>query len=300
MDSRTSAISDEYAGNIDGDILAEVADINLACGRFGEAMTLYRHAIAAGTTIEVFERLAQASFPGPTYRDHLSVLHEQLKPKTYLEIGVFDGDTLALARNSTIAVGVDPAPRSTADRHYVAQTTIHRVTSDTYFDERAKQSGGPLPPIDFAFIDGLHHFDQVLRDFINLERICQSCSVVVIHDTLPVTAVSAQRERTSRYWCGDVWKIVPCLRRYRPDLTMITVPTFPSGLTILLGLKPGFAHNIDWYDEAIMEFGGLVFDDEASYERIRGQDPSLIQNSSAILMANVNAWLRMFDNQAMR
>lgn len=48
----------------------------------------------------------------------------------------------------------------------------------------------------------------------------------------------AQREHCTGFWTGDVWKVIPCLKAVRPDLTIITIPAFPSGLAIVTNLNP--------------------------------------------------------------
>lgn len=247
-----------------GDAIAALGHEALAREDHHAARLFYRKAVTCGTSSEIFEPLARAVFPGPNYRTHLAALHEAIRPSLYLEIGVFDGDTLALAQPGTHAIGVDPAPRPTAQRPYSANTTLHRTTSDIYFNATAMAAN---PAIDLAFIDGLHHFDQVLRDFINVERNCHKRSVIALHDTLPIEAVPAERQRRSAFWCGDVWKIVPCLRRYRPDLTIVTVPAFPSGLTIVFGVNPASDILADRYDEAMERFDALAW-------RRNGSDPS--------------------------
>ncbi len=246
------------AGPRDGNLRMIHGQVLLALRHHGEASAALRHAMALGTDIEILDLLAEAMFPGPRYRDHLAALHEWLRPERYLEIGVFKGETLALARPGTQAIGVDPAPRPEAARAYAAATTILRMTSDACFANDAPQIAGK---IDLAFIDGLHLFEQVLRDVINVERCCQPGSVIVLHDTLPVAQAATARLRRTSHWCGDVWKIVPCLRRHRPDLAMLTIPTHPSGLTLITRLDPScgtpFARTLaDRFDEVVAEWVG--------------------------------------------
>lgn len=181
---------------------------------------------------------ARQRFPGPTYREHLAALHRHLRPATYLEIGVFDGDTLALAQGDTLAIGVDPQPRPASSRSYAAPTLIRRQTSDAFFAGEGAALRRDGLRFDLVFIDGLHLFEQVLLDFRNAEAMCHAGSVVVLHDTMPVAPLAAARERVTSYWCGDVWKVLPCLRRLRPDLRVLHLPSYPSGLAIVTGLDP--------------------------------------------------------------
>ncbi len=190
-----------------------------------------------GTEVEILHLLAEAAYPGPPYHQHLAALHAWLAPTTYLEIGIFKGETLALARPGTRAIGVDPEPRPEAFRDYAAPTRIHQMTSDAFFESEG------CPRIDLAFIDGLHLYEQALRDFIHVERCCHPGSVVVLHDTLPIAAAATARQRRTSHWCGDVWKMLPCLRQFRPDLALMTIPTHPSGLTLVANLESLFARS---------------------------------------------------------
>ena len=165
------------------------------------------------------------------YREVLAAIHERLQPELYLEIGVRDGGSLALARCP--AVGVDPAPQvnEPADT-----ATIHTATSDDFFAYDADEAL-PQPP-DLAFIDGLHLFEYVLRDFMNIERRAQPASLIVIDDLFPNHPAQGRRDRTTRVWTGDVWKILLCLREHRPDLTLLPLDSHPTGLLLVAGLDP--------------------------------------------------------------
>ena len=92
--------------------------------------------------------------------------------------------------------------------------------------------------MDLAFIDGMHRFEYVLRDFCNVERWCAATSTIILHDCLPVAPSAALPARRSHFWVGDCWKAIECLVAHRPDLTLTTLPCYPSGLIVVRGLDP--------------------------------------------------------------
>lgn len=167
------------------------------------------------------------------YLPFLTQVHDLLKPRTYLEIGVRRGHTLALATGQ--GIGVDPAPQVADDVTLAPGVRLVPLSSDGFF-----AAGDPLgaldpPVVDLALLDGRHHHESLLRDFVNVERHTGPGSVVVIDDVLPRTAEQAGREPGPKHWTGDVWRIVPSLRRARPDLILILVRTTPTGLLLVLG-----------------------------------------------------------------
>lgn len=171
------------------------------------------------------------------YYDLLSRIHQDLLPRTYLEVGVRNGDSLKRALPGTLKIGIDPAP----DIHHALNlrtTRIFAQTSDDFFAQQSVRGLFGGRPIELAFVDGMHLFEFALRDFINIERLCARDSVVLVHDCVPIDAVTSARERTTSVWTGDVWKIVPCLKEHRPGLNVITSDAGPSGLAIITGLDP--------------------------------------------------------------
>ncbi|HEY5300648.1 MAG TPA: hypothetical protein VIJ55_08235 [Acetobacteraceae bacterium] len=109
---------------------------------------------------------------GELYTWALKELHDQLRPDTYFEIGTATGDTLALADCTSIAV--DPAFRVARD--VVGKKPaccLFQLTSDEFFARH--DLGGLLgKPVSMAFLDGMHHFEFLLRDFINTEKHCRA------------------------------------------------------------------------------------------------------------------------------
>ncbi len=196
--------------------------------------------------------LAALRFPGPNYLARLAEIHRLLAPALYLEIGVAWGMSLAQARSPTVAIGVDPEPRPQVP--LAAEVHIFNETSDSFF---AREGGRPITggrPIDLAFIDGLHLFEQALRDFINVERYCAPGSTVLLHDTLPLDEPTQRRTLDTAFHSGDVWKLVVCLRHYRPDLEIVTLPAAPTGLTLVRRLDPSSDVLATHYDEAVARF----------------------------------------------
>ena len=169
-------------------------------------------------------------FPGMGYWKVLKLMHRTIKPKIYLEIGIDRGQSFKLAGPQTYAIGIDPAPKLQAGVQNNRE--IHTMTSDDFFmtSKKAIELEGR---VDFVFIDGLHTYEQVLRDFINVEKLTHKKSVIIFHDVLPLDAQSSKKYRKTQVWTGDVWKILPCLSTYRPDLDLAIIPTAQSGLLVV-------------------------------------------------------------------
>ena len=163
-----------------------------------------------------------------TRHEFLQRLHELLKPRIYLEVGVQHGWSLNLAKEATTAFGIDPHPLIQATDNQV----IFQETSDSFFD----RAGHVIPPIDLAFIDGMHLFEYALRDFINVDKHTHFKSVVVFDDVLPRNQQEAARVQCPGDWTGDVWKVFYALRRTRPDLDLTLVNTQPTGVLVVTGL----------------------------------------------------------------
>lgn len=179
----------------------------------------------------------------------LAALHEHLAPRTYLEIGINDGRSLALARARTI--GVDPAFKIVVE--LACELQLVKATSDDFFARPEPLAWLPGGTADLTYIDGMHLVEFALRDFINAERNSTPAGVVVFDDMLPRATEEAARVRRTLGWTGDVYKMASILERYRPDLTVVAVDTKPTGQLLVTGLDPTNTALSDQYDAILAE-----------------------------------------------
>ena len=189
-----------------------------------------------------------ATLAGEDYRQLLARIHAALRPRTYIEIGIKDGASLRLASAGTRAIGVDPEPRVRGA--LPGNVSVVAKTSDDFFAQHDVQAelGGP---VELAFIDGMHLFEFVLRDFINLERHCTAHSTILIHDCYPLDEASSARSRSTAVWTGDVWRALLALRAERPDLAIATLATPPSGLAVIRNLDPASTRLAQRYEAIV-------------------------------------------------
>src|SRR5439155_1870694 len=160
------------------------------------------------------------------YLDVLRQVHEELDPRTYLEVGVRAGSSLALARCP--AIGIDPVPEVPVA---LPAARVIISTSDAYFE-----SPQDVGPIDFAFIDGMHLFEYGLRDFMHIEERSSPTTLVAIDDIYPNHPRQAARSRSTRIWTGDIWKLMVCLKERRRDLLLLPLDSSPTGILLVAGL----------------------------------------------------------------
>jgi hypothetical protein len=193
-----------------------------------------------------------------TYVRLLARIHASVRPSTYVEIGIRNGRSLAMALPGTAIIGIDPEPQLVFPVD--PQAKVFAMTSDDFF------AGQQLPEalndrrIDLSFIDGMHHFEFSLRDFINLEKYSSAQSSVLIHDCYPIDAKSSTREHDTFLWSGDVWKLILVLKEYRPDLHVATVDVPPTGLGVITNLDPTSTVLQEHYEEIVEKYSTLPYD----------------------------------------
>jgi Methyltransferase domain len=210
---------------------------------------------------------------GDSYLDLLARLHAFVEPRTYVEIGVFKGASLRLARPGTTAIGIDPSPRITSG--LPAHVRVVEETSDGFFQHRdlRRELGGRT--VELAFIDGMHQFEFVLRDFMNLEAWSAKHALILIHDCYPRDAASSERSPApgADFWTGDVWRAVVALRRHRPDLEVVTLACPPSGVGLVRNLDPGSVVLRRRYERIVEE---MLAYDFSSFEPSKDAELNLV------------------------
>jgi hypothetical protein len=136
---------------------------------------------------------------------------------------------------------------------------VFHETSDAFFARQSREQALGEHRLDLSFIDGMHWFEYALRDFMHVEAWSQPDGVVVLHDCLPVLPLWATRQRRTRFWVGDVWKVVSILREHRPELRVKIVATAPSGLCVVRGLDPTSRVLHERLDEIVARYRDLPY-----------------------------------------
>lgn len=221
---------------------------------------------------------------GRYYLDVFADLHARLDIDWYLEIGTETGKGLVDVRANVISV--DP----TYQLRYDAIGTKREVhffqkTSDDFFGSGYLDRMGIR--LDMAFLDGMHLFEYLLRDFINTERHMKPDGCVMMHDCIPFNhdMATRERERTDVPWTGDVWKILPILAAHRPDLKVRALDASPTGVLLIENLDPMNAALRDNYDSIVADYLDLTLRD-FGLDRFTGAFPlvdceSLLERGAA-------------------
>lgn len=203
---------------------------------------------------------------GSSYGTVLQHLHKVLRPKSYFEIGTLRGATLKLAECPSIAV--DPLFRVEQDvLGGKRMCALYQMTSDDFFSAYDPKAIFGRP-IDFAFLDGMHLCEYLLRDFANTEKHCRKNSVIFMHDCAPVEPAIAERRpnhttvvpHRTAWWAGDVWRTVLALKKYRPDLAITALDASPTGLICVSNLNPQDTSIMDRYTEIVAEMMSYSFE----------------------------------------
>jgi len=143
-----------------------------------------------------------------TRTDLINYIIKKNNYKTYLEIGVADGENF---RSIQIEHkdGVDPG----------GGAANYQMSSDKFFSENSNT-------YDIIFIDGLHLSDQVLRDIRNSLNCVSQNGLIVMHDCLPQTYMQQVPYIVPGSWNGDVWKAAAHVRMKFENVHFCVVVAF--------------------------------------------------------------------------
>ncbi len=214
---------------------------------------------------------------GMSHYEALKNAHKYLRPKTYLEVGTSTGESLALASCASIAVD----PEFVFDQDVIGAKPfclLFSMGSDDFFsrfDPKVLFNGHH---VNMAFLDGMHLYQFLLRDFINVEKHCASNSVIFMHDCLPTDSHVARRGGDEyahmsdhpHHWAGDLWKALMILRELRPDLRITAFDAPPTGLVAVTNLDPSSTVLEHAYFDAVERYRDRSFD-QATLDEMQSQ-----------------------------
>lgn len=195
------------------------------------------------------------------YVRFLRQLHASVLFDWYMEIGCRSGKTFAPVRGRTIAVD----PYFQVDTNVIGpKPALHvfQQTSDAFFAS-GFLSAAKIKP-GFSFLDGMHLFEYLLRDFMNTEKHSHPDGVIALHDCCPFTHDMTTREidpRPTGAWTGDVWKIIPILQQMRPDLKITVLGCKPTGLVLVSNLNPKSRVLSSNYDALLRDWTQVTLED---------------------------------------
>ena len=145
--------------------------------------------------------------------DIINKLINSKKFKSYLEIGCQSDVNFSKIKIEN-KVGVDPQSGGTL-----------RMTSDEFFSQNKDT-------FDLIFVDGLHIYEQVLKDIDNSLNVLNENGVILLHDCLPAKIWHQTIPQTHSSWNGDVWKSI-VQSRTREDIDTYTIKA-DQGLGLIL------------------------------------------------------------------
>jgi hypothetical protein len=163
--------------------------------------------------------------------DVVQALADLYEEPSYLEIGVYLGETFRAVKAKR-KVAVDPKfAMSPKDPEPSDTVLYHEVTSDVYFGDLAPSE----EKFDVIFLDGLHTFEQTLRDLLNSEAYLKPNGVIIIDDVIPNSYHASLREFESfeevrkasssadGSWMGDVFRLVFFIETFLQQYSYATV-----------------------------------------------------------------------------
>ena len=208
-------------------------------------------AAAAGLLACLLAPAAPFRHSGYDFLRFLAAVDQAASPQGFAAISTKSGR--AASSIGCDGVLVDPGMASSAAALLPGQRLVFQRADGRQSFARQPLSEAFPYGVDLALLDGLHQFATILDDFIAVEAASHPGTVVLLHDCLPLNhrmtgeppnagpagAEPADDDPALReFWTGDVWKMVPTLQHFRPDLSLVFVNCGPTGFVVCRGLKP--------------------------------------------------------------
>ena len=150
--------------------------------------------------------------------------------KKYLEVGVQKGETF-FSLDLPFKKGVDPNFLFDYKTKETSSVKFVPTTSDIFFQEPRQ-----LDKYDLIFLDGLHIFEQTLRDFCSSLEFSHKKTIWLLDDVRPRTRwemvrsprISAYAQKVllhkNKFWVGDVFKVLLTIHDFFPQFSFATFP----------------------------------------------------------------------------
>jgi hypothetical protein len=183
--------------------------------------------------------------------DIIQNIINKTQARTYLEIGVHKGHTFLRIRAKQ-KIAVDPYYLISARKkfswafknpcNFLAK--YYRLSSDEFFARKKFHKS-----FDIVFVDGLHTFQQSLKDVYHSLSCLNHNGVIVMDDCNPPNEAAAQPAHSldqaaslnlpgwTGEWCGDVWKTICHLRSVEKNLNVFVLDC-DHGIGIITRGKP--------------------------------------------------------------
>ena len=191
----------------------------------------------------------------------------------YFEIGVENGYTFSNT-HFLHKVGIDPIPKYISTNNNLDTgkfEEIIKLTSDEYFksinisDDNSEivsiDSDDCIDIYDVIFIDGMHHCENVLRDFNNSIKILNKNGLIFIDDCIPLNYNEQLKIPLKHYyekgilqygeeWTGDVWKFIyHLIKNYKDKFTFRYFHNIEYRGLLCIQLKEQFEVVVSSYDD---------------------------------------------------
>lgn len=157
------------------------------------------------------------------HSDFVSHLAKIYKPKIYVELGLYEGETLKKVQpHAKKCYGVDiKLNQHLQELGKLSNVSICNETTDEFFKNYKDD------PIDMIFIDADHKYSSAFLDFQNSLKFLAPNGIVIFHDTDPV-----EDKYINPMLCGDSYKLVELLENH-PEFNIVTLPIAEAGLSVV-------------------------------------------------------------------